>query len=418
MKGTAPPDSFRLETVGRSASVEGHTLMCAACGRRTDTVPCTHCGNNPLLQGRYRLLDVISASNTATRYAASDVRLGGTAVHVTVASLRPDAVYLVRQWLPRWMESVRAARHRTIWGWHDAFLLGENTTGSLAIVQVPCTWPTLETSEAMPWTPQQTRAWMERCLDGLALLHGAETPISCGPLTRARVALSPEGFPVILHPGDTEQYASEPPIEPVIPPELRTASWTPSADIYRVAVLAVCLLTGRSTVQLRSTTGEPHWHKFLGGTSALETLLLRWLSDDSAERPTTAVAALSQLRQMGHPAPVLAAEPARGESEDVPVGVAAVRIPTRSDAVVSTPAPSVASPRPREHRRRLKPVDHVPSQPNGTGVPARRLRWLIVPILLALLVAGVLSLQIALTATGWLPGKPLISLQSGGATSP
>ncbi|HCH64739.1 MAG: hypothetical protein CL927_19005 [Deltaproteobacteria bacterium] len=399
-------------------SADALTLLCASCGRGTDTVPCASCGGNPLLQDRYRLTHPIPGAGPATVYTASDVRTGGTRVQVRVLPLRPKAVDLVRQWLPRWAEAVRAARHHTVRGWHDAFLVSAGGAGALGVVQLPSPWPTLESSQASPWSVARTRIWMEHLLEGLQRLHGAETPISCGPLNRSRVAVSEDGGPVVLHPVDIEQYAAFTVADPAMPPELRSGPWVPGSDLHRVAALSVCLLSGRSVQQLWTPHGEPDWQRFVDVPDGLTALLERWLSPEPSARPPTAAAALQQLRRLG-PGPTTAgAQPREAAFGEVPVGVAAVRVPAWLEPDSLSDAPAFGARRAPGRRPRLSAVDSVPTQPMRTGVPSHRLRWLIVPILLALIIAAVLSLQMALTATGWLPGRPVISLQRPSLESP
>ena len=303
MAGPTPTNQLRLESVGHADAGAAFALICAACGQRTDTVPCGRCGGEPFLQGRYRLETVESDDGPGVVYGAGDLKQGGSRVQVRILSLRPEAVALVRQWLPRWMESVRAARHPTIRGWLDAFLMGDDHAGTLGIVQRPVAWPTLEASEAIPWSVGRACAWMEPLLEGLVLLHGAQTPISCGPLSRRRVATAEDGLPLVLYPGDIEQYVQEMHPDPWMPPELRTGPWTPASDLHRVASLTVCLLTGKSERQLASRHGGLDWHRYLSRSHVLIPLLDQWLALDPAVRPKGARAALRQLRQVGRHVP-------------------------------------------------------------------------------------------------------------------
>jgi hypothetical protein len=407
-----------LESVGLADRADAFTLICAACGHRTDTVPCALCGGDPRLQGRYRLETIESDDGLGVVYGAGDLKQGGTRVQVRILSLRPEAVDLVRQWLPRWMESIRAARHPTIRGWLDAFLMGDDRAGTLGIVQLPVAWPTLEASEANPWSAGRTRAWMESLLEGLLLLHGAQTPISCGPLSRPRVATAQGGLPLVLHPVDIEQYVHDASPDLWLPPELRTGPWVPASDLYRVASLAVCLLTGKSDRQLHAQREGHDWHRYLQESHDLIPLLDQWLSPDPSVRPQGVGAALRQLRQLGRHVPAAPVHRRLPEPDEVPPGVAAVRIPVAPDPDSLSDAPAMTSRRATRARRRMTAVDAQPTALPETKAASSGLRWLLVAAAFAVLVAGVATLQMALTATGILPGKPIISLQNPAAESP
>jgi len=63
-------------------------------------------------------------------------------------------------------------------------------------------------------------------------------------------------------------------------------------------------------------------------------------------------------------------------------------------------------------------VDVQPVAVPETDATSRGLRWLLVGVAIAVLIAGLATLQMALTATGILPGEPVISLQNPSTESP
>jgi hypothetical protein len=72
MAGPIPTNQLRLESVGLADRADAFTLICAACGHRTDTVPCAQCGGDPRLQGRYRLETIESDDGPGVVYGAGD----------------------------------------------------------------------------------------------------------------------------------------------------------------------------------------------------------------------------------------------------------------------------------------------------------------------------------------------------------
>jgi len=414
MEVVPPQSGFSLEPVGPDDTDNGHLLICAACGRKTDTVPCGLCGRNPLLEGRYRLEAIVPDDTAGLVYDAADLRRAGRKVRIRIVPLRSEAIDHVRQMHSRWLDAWRGVSHPTLRGWLDAFLVGGGRTRALGLVQVHADHPTLESTLGHPWSVAQTTHLLEHLLEGLVLLHGARVPMSCGRLSRSRVGWSADGGPLVLHPVGVERFGDRASDARGEPPELRTSGWVPASDIYRVAALGVRLLTGRSVSHLLDARGEWDWERH-ADTTPLVAVLRAWLQPTPADRPPSAAAALRVLRAHDTPvfteADTVTIDP---PVDDVHPGVAAVRIPLSEQP--SKPVQPAARSSTRGPRRMVAQSAGGPTSaaPDPTSALTR---WITLATTVVIVLATLLSLQIALTATGMVPGKPWISIDTRSASS-
>lgn len=418
---------LRVERVASDSPLARHTLICADCGRETDTVPCSLCGRNPLLQGRYRLESIRPGADESLVYAASDLRRAGRPVAIRVVPLRTERVEAARAFHVPALHAFRQIQHPTIRSWSDAFLVGTGRARALGIVQPREDTPNLEHTLGKK-VPASAVVWlMEQLLDGLVVLHGATPSLSCGRLSRARVALGGDDVPKVLFPGDIEQFTDLSITSVGEPSEVRAHAWRPATDVQRVAALAVCLLTGREESQLVDVRGTWDWERHTQAPAPFVELLRRWLSADADQRPPTACTARAELQL------TVQRSDARGMSDlptldpmtgDIPAGIAAVRVPTGEVGFVVTPeverirqnvavlheelavansVPPIAAP---TRARRIAPQQSsapatTPEQPVPTAF--------VTIALLMLATVVVLAIQASLTSSGLISGAPWIS---------
>ena len=417
----ATPTTFSLEPLGPKASSGRGMPICAACGTPTDTVPCASCGCSPLLQSRYRLERASSTGGVGLVYSAADLRRAGRPVTVRVVPLRSEHLGRVRDRLSAWLEAFRGLRDPGVRPWLDVFLVGEGARRGVGIVQRATSLPTLEGSLGHPWPTDRVVQWAVRALEAVVALHGAAVPLSCGPLTRGRVGQVADGSIQILHPGGLERFAEGVGLDVGEPPELRQGRWQPATDVHRVAGLAVQLLTGRRAAHLTDPSGTWTWTAPGGCPPELVAMLRRWLDPSPGRRPRTAADALDELIHVGIVPPEL--EPALSLDpipEEVPVGVAAIRIPASLRPGLATDVPSPASlrapaRRATGERRRLAAVAGI-ELPDDTPDPTRRAtRWVTTVVVVLMVLAALVSFQIALTATGVVSGSPIIPVDVGPA---
>jgi len=437
---TQEPTGFSMERLGTEARAARGTLICAACGQQSDTVPCSSCGRSPLLNARYRLERLLPRSTAGTVYSASDLRHAGRPVNVTLVPVRAELVEEVRARHGRWMRALRGVESAHIESWSDACLVGEGRSRSLAVVRAPDDTPDLSISLGRPMALHQVLHITRSLLGALGSLHGASPAISSGPLDRARVGVGAAGVVRIFEVGDLERFSDE--LRPVLgePPEVQADMWRPASDIHRVAALAVSLLTGRGRAQLTHPRGGWDWERHTDVGPHIADLFSRWLARDPDLRPQSASGALRELDATTHlPSPPMQDLPSldspRQDDVSVPVAAGLLRPLAKPHVVaprLATPtgmqtggvepvlpsfsrgvAPEVTAPRAAPTGRRKAPATQRVSRSEPPPEQRSNLtRGLTVAVVMILGLATITALQAALTASGTLPGKPWIGMST------
>lgn len=401
---TTHPGVLGVERLSPSASVP--TLICASCGRTTDTVPCSACGRNPLLEGRYRLEHTLPGDASGMTYAAADLRRAGRPVTVRVVPLSPELADTVTRALPRALAAHRRLRCVGARMWQDAFLIGSGRRRAVGVIQDGAVPITLADA-GYPRLPQaEVVERLTALLQTLQLLHSQSPPIPAGSLVGGRVGLDDDRL-IVLHPGGLERFGEAPVAGPALPPEARSRVWSRVSDLHQVGVVGVTLLTGRAPEHLVDPSGGWDWERHATVSAPLAALLGRLLASDPETRPATASEVLDDLRLLDSGIDV--DQPTLDPPADTLTG-AAVRVGLPR-ATKLRPPPV----RPRPVRR-----DALPGRVEATRVgwatdPAPEQTSLLVQLAtitaaLVVLVAVVIGLQVAATATGVIDGSPWLEV--------
>jgi len=430
------PAGFSMERLGTETRAARRTLICAACGQQTDTVPCSTCGRNPLLNGRYRLERLLPRTTAGTVYSASDLRRAGRPVNVTLTPIRPELVDEVRVMHPRWMRALRRVDSPHVEPWSDSFVVGAGRSRSLAVVRAPDETPDLAASLGRPMALHQVLHIARSLLSALDALHDLSPAVSSGPLDRARVGVDAAGVVRIFEVGDLERFSDE--VRPLAgePPELRASMWSPASDVHRVAALVVCLLSGRSAAQMTDPRGGWDWERHTDLQPHLADLFSRWLARDPDLRPQSAALALRELDAATHlPTPPLPDQPSLDSSlhaAPAPVRAHLPRLATphavapRLTTPAALPAAGLAA------HASQGPMEPHPTPPRAAPTGRRKApatqriarnvpppeqrsdftRGLTAAVVVILVVATVTALQAALTASGTIPGTPWIGMNT------
>jgi len=279
----------------------GGAMICAACGTRTETIPCRACGQSPLLKGRYRLLDLLSGDPGGMEYRAVDARRPDK--HLLVR-LRPIAPAVARdandpQIVANLAVSMRGMDHPAVLPWLDAFLIGTAEHPTVCVfTEEPRGTPLSAELTGAPWPLSRVITTLEELLGIAAHLHGMEPAVAISTVDPTRVLRRPDGSILLTHaaPPDLAQHVGADPICEA--PERRRGRWVPASDVYAIATLGVGLLLGRHPRSFADPGGFLVWTEAARGRGPIVELLTRWLSPDPAARPATAAAALRELRRL------------------------------------------------------------------------------------------------------------------------
>lgn len=109
-------------------------MICASCGEPTSGNPCETCGFDPLLQGRYRLIDVAGHGGLGTTYRAHDTRHDRT-VAIKELPLKRASSPKHSQLFEREAQVLQQLDHPTIPAYVDHFSAGRGKHRALYLVQ-------------------------------------------------------------------------------------------------------------------------------------------------------------------------------------------------------------------------------------------------------------------------------------------
>ena len=343
-----------------------HCYFCGAPVRAT-AKHCVACGQSLLLQGRYRLAQVLGQGGFAVVYEATDTRLG-----------RRCAIKVVGSASRAGQEQVAA----------EANILSQNATRFPFMPDIYDIWteraqtflvmeyidgPTLDELLGTPWRPAQVTAFLRTLLSNLAELHAVG--IVHRDLKPANIKRTPQGRFVLLDFGIAKQGTVTLPAARALsldygsPEQIRGQATDARSDLYSLGATAYHLVTGQpplpAHVRLAHVALPAPSTLVPGIPPALETTILALLALDPAERPDHAAAALDLL---GLPASVPATnggQPLRPLNPSAsPVAAAATRRlsqTTTSPGATFAPAPVVTS-----AGTSPAPVGASPSHPTST----------------------------------------------------
>lgn len=415
-------------------------MLCAACGARTPTSPCRSCGHNPLLKGRYRLLDLLSGADHAMEYRAVDARASDKPLLVR---LRPIAPALAQHpaSLSAMAISMRGMDHPAVQPWLDAFLVGDGATPSLCVISAePVGVPLSAELTGQAWPLSRVLSTLEELLSVAAHVHRLDPPVALSSLDPTRVLRRADGALLLTHaaPPALAQHAGADPVCEA--PERRRGLWTPSSDVYAIATLGVGLLLGRHPRHFADPGGFLVWNEAARDRGPIVELLSRWMSPDPAARPASATAALHALQRMTELTPSAAPEPT--EAATVLVAAPPLRDrPTFEYAELETQTESALRARRAALERTtgafrlsepttgmnralgrntdITRIQPVPAQVVPEQVVAQSTlgaRVITVALSITIAAAAVLALQSISSRMGWIDSDPWV--QTGGNDTP
>jgi hypothetical protein len=362
-------------------------LICAACGALTAEIPCTACSRNPMLQGRYRLLQVHGGDPSGMAYLAADSRRPDQAVIVRLVPLSPDdAEHLGAEVGPR-ARALRELDHAGVRPLFSAFLVGRNRRQALAEVHPALPGePLIDRVRGAPLPEAEVVDVLRQVLAAVRALHELSPPQPAGAVTPQRLLRQPNGRVVLMYPGGLEG------------PRRAGAPWSPGDDLRAVGMLGVSLVTGQGAETFADPRGWLSWEHRARASAGLVELISRLLDPDPTLRPASAADALRELQALDQvvvdadlgtlmtPAPSLAPRPPTPES----------RLEARTGE------------HPALVRPRLEPHDPGPPQPSAETSPAAQAITALVVLLFA--IVALLAAQATLAGLGLISGGPWLSL--------
>ncbi|MBA2660978.1 MAG: SEL1-like repeat protein [Bradymonadaceae bacterium] len=272
-------------------------MICARCGALVnDQVTfCSDCGSNPVLEGRYRLEEIVGQSATSATYRATDV-IDGLVVTVKAMTANSEHAQGARSRFLREARSLRQLRHGGIAAHVNSFAVERGTEPTFYIVEEFVQGQSLaEELAGHHYAELEALIMARELLRIAAYLHGLHPALVHGAIEPANVMRrrSDHGFMLIdfecvraalLGPGRRLQSAF------IAPEQLRGEPAGEASDVFGIGATALALIHGGALG--RDDRMNLDWRGRVNLSAPASALIARMVADEPGERISARAAVL------------------------------------------------------------------------------------------------------------------------------
>ncbi|MFT5679398.1 MAG: hypothetical protein ACI8RZ_000302 [Myxococcota bacterium] len=299
--------------------------FCASCGEQTTAQPCTECGADPRLDGRYVLRSLLGQGSHGMTWKAEGE--DGATCAIKVINLGHGLQSDARQSMDREVAVLRQLDHPQIPALLDDFSTRSGMTRYRCIVQDFVDGPhLLDELATTRHTPRQVMATIAEVAEILAHLHGLTPPIIHRDIKPQNlIRRASDGRLVLIDFGSVRDtlvgtLGGTMSVGTVgyMAPEQITGDVQPASDLYALGALAVHLLT-RQPPRLTHDASDPiRWRRPDGLPEAIGELVDALLRPDPSERPDSAEGVARTARRVSEAPDLPAPPPPQPEVEPEP----------------------------------------------------------------------------------------------------
>jgi thiol-disulfide isomerase/thioredoxin len=291
-------------------------MICVACLTEllptSPEAPCTSCGADPRLAGRYALLARVGRGAHGVVYRATDLRSGDTVAvkQVLLGNLDSDKA---RALVAREGDVLRQLRHPALPRWRDELLIGRGRAATAYLVQDFVEGTDLQAGLAEHrWSEAEALDLIDEVLDVLVYLHGLHPPVVHRDLKPANLIRRSDGRVALVDFGAVREALSDTPGGATVAgtfgfmaPEAFGGAAPPTSDVYSLGMTVVALLSRRPPAELHGRDGHVAWRSAVGLSPGLMGLLDAMLQPEPDRRPSAVDARrrVGALRVDGNGAP-------------------------------------------------------------------------------------------------------------------
>lgn len=272
---------------------EAATELCARCGATSPrhATTCPACGEDPRLDGRYRLLARLGHGAVGTTFAA-ERESDGQRVAVKELLVRRLEDFKAHDLFTREAAVLRALDHHAIPRYFDDFAAGEGRHLGLYLVTELIDGVTLEHEmKSRRHSQQDVLAIVRELCDVLTYLHGLAPPVVHRDIKPSNVMRRhADGRLVLIDFGSVKESVRTPGDGSTVagtfgymPPEQLAGRAGPGSDIYALGVLCVALLTRKAPHELTDDQNRLQWREHIA-SEPLRDLLTDMLEPDPSRR--------------------------------------------------------------------------------------------------------------------------------------
>ena len=302
-------------------------MLCAQCtGELPDSEVCPHCGESPLLQARYELLEVVGHGATGTTYRARR-QSDGAVVAIKELMVRKVESLKAIDLFQREVRVLRELSHPGVPRFIEELHDDAGRSVSLYLVQEFIDGSTLDAEfEQHRGTVDEVFAVAADILDTLAYLHSLRPPVIHRDIKPANIMRrGATGELVLIDFGsvrdavDTAEGGSTVAgTFGYMAPEQFSGRALPATDIYGVGATIVALLSRQDPQTLVGDDRTIQWRGRLGLSQPLQAILGKMLAPIVEERASDAAALAAEIRAVLRGEHPIAAAQAPPTLPDVP----------------------------------------------------------------------------------------------------
>jgi serine/threonine protein kinase len=220
-------------------------MFCAGCGKSTETSPCGACGQESLLNGRYRLEEVLGEGAFGTTYRALAPDKSTVAIKEMTLQLEQ------RENVQREIRILRELDHRGIPSYIDDFISHSGRRQFQMLVQEFVDGQTLaQEFESKRYSPEEVVTIIEEVAGILSYLHGLSPPVIHRDIKPANIMRTKDGRLFLIDFGQVRESivgtlgaTREVGTMGYHAPEQFTGDPLPASDLFSLGAVAVHLLT-------------------------------------------------------------------------------------------------------------------------------------------------------------------------------
>ena len=277
-------------------------MLCIACGESTEFAPCRACGDEPRLDGRWSLLEVLGQGANGTTYKAVDGE--GRTVAAKESTLKATDPDKVRELVQREARVLRQLTHDGVPSYVEELWHQHGRSRSLFLLQEFVQGVDLERRLVEHrYDEAEVLDLLDELAGILAHLHGRQPPIVHRDVKPSNVMRRPDGHHVLIDFGSVRDVLKDVDLGGstvagtfgYMAPEQFAGDASPQSDLYALGAVAVALLTRQDPARLQRPDRSVGWHDHAAVSPEVTQLIDELLSLEPSGRPASAEAVRARI---------------------------------------------------------------------------------------------------------------------------
>ena len=281
-------------------------MLCVECQQSTTVVPCSSCGQEPRVAGRYSLVRRLGSGSFGVVYLGID-QTNNDSVAVKEVLLGGLDTEKARQLARREGAVLRQLSHPGIPAWRDEVVVGVGRSATLYLVQEFIDGQNLQEGLASKrWSEREVLDLMDEVLDILHYLHTRHPPVLHRDIKPGNLIRKQDGKLVLVDFGSVRDALRSSGLGGstvagtfgFMAPEQFQGDADPATDLFGLGMTAVALLTRVEPARLHNRAGQVAWEQQVAVSAATKELLRALLQPEPRARLQSAVVVKQHIRRI------------------------------------------------------------------------------------------------------------------------